>query len=64
MAEKSWSEMDGWEKAWKVAKVVGGLALFALPFLLGGRGTARPRPPIIWKPKFYRPTGVPKGWKY
>jgi isoaspartyl peptidase/L-asparaginase-like protein (Ntn-hydrolase superfamily) len=30
MAEKSWGEMGGWQKAWEVTKVVGGLALLAL----------------------------------
>ena len=64
MSDITWDEMDGWEKAWEVTKVVGGLVLVALPFLLGGKAPPRPRGPAVWRPKFYRPTGVSKGWKY
>ena len=40
MVEKTWSEMDGWEKTWEVTKVVGPLALLALGVLgaLSGGG--------------------------
>ncbi len=30
MAEKTWTEMDGWDKAWEVTKVVGGVVVVAL----------------------------------
>lgn len=64
MEEKSWKEMNGWEKTWEVTKVIAGFVIIALPFVLGpGQVKPRPRQPV-WKPKFYRPTGVPKGWKY
>ena len=57
-------EMDGWNKTWEIIKCVAGLAVIVLPFVLS-RGRAKPRPrPTVWKPKFYRPTGRPKGWKY
>ena len=64
MEEKNWGEMNGWEKTWEVTKFVGGIALIALPFVLS-RGKVKPRPKsTVWKPKFYKPTGGPKGWKY
>jgi len=64
MEEKSWKEMNGWEKTWEVTKVVAGFAIFVLPFVLP-EGEVKPRPrQTVWKPKFYRPTGGPKGWKY
>lgn len=65
MAEKTWAEMDGWEKTWEITKIGGGFAMLLLAFVLGGKGAPTPRrSPTIWKPKFYRPTGVRKGWKY
>ena len=66
MAEKSWNEMDGWEKTWEVSKVVGSITLFVLSIFLGGKAPRKPRPPTIWNPKFYLPKGGggPKGWKY
>lgn len=67
MVEKNWDEMDGWEKAWDVTKVVGGVAivisLVILPFLVPGRPVRPARIPK-WKPEFYSPVGGPKGWKY
>jgi len=44
MTEKAWSEMDGWEKAWEVTKVVAGLAVAALGIwavLSGGGPTVK-----------------------
>lgn len=42
MSDKTWKEMDGWDKAWKITKVVGGLALLALGVVavLSGGGSS------------------------
>jgi len=47
MVEKTWTEMDGWEKAWEVTKVVGGVALAALAIwgMLSGHGPTIKRLP-------------------
>ena len=47
MAERTWGEMDGWEKAWEVTKVVAGLAVTALSIwaMLSGRGPTIKRMP-------------------
>jgi hypothetical protein len=41
MSDRAWDEMDGWEKAWEVTKVIGGLALLALTVVaaLSGGGS-------------------------
>ena len=62
MSEKTWSQRSGWEKAWEVAKVVGGIAVFVL-LLAVGKPVRRPRVPV-WKPKIYWPVGGSKGWNY
>ena len=40
MADKKWDQMSGWEKAWEVTKVVGGigLAVAAVAAALSGGG--------------------------
>lgn len=58
MEEDNWSEI-----ICDVAKCVGTIALFAVLCSLGGKGESTPEP-TVWKPKFYRPTGGPKGWDY
>jgi len=65
MSEKTWSQRSGWEKAWEVAKVVGGIAVFVLLLAVGkpGKPVRRPRVPV-WKPKIYGPVGGPKGWNH
>lgn len=57
MEDDSWGEI-----ALEVAKCVGSIALIAIAFALSkGEDTSEP---TLWKPKFYRPTGGPKGWDY
>ena len=62
--EKTWDEMDGWEKTGTVVVAVGSLALIVLALLSGGKAPPQPRKPAAWRPKFYGPKGVRKGWKY
>jgi len=68
MYEKTWAEKNGWEKTWEVVEVVAGIgAAVGMAILIFSGGTAPSAPrsrTTTWKPKFYRPTGVPKGWKY
>jgi hypothetical protein len=63
-AEKTWDEMGGWEKTGMVALAVGGVAMFVLMALSAGKVPPQTRKPVAWRPKVYRPTGCPKGWKY
>jgi len=36
MEEKSWNEMNGWEKTWEVTKIAAGLAFLVLALAAGG----------------------------
>jgi len=66
MEEKSWNEMNGWEKAGEVAQIGLGILCMILAFGLRGLPMQAPKKhrTTAWKPKFYRPTGCRKGWKY
>lgn len=44
MSEKSWNQMDGWEKTWEVTKVLGGLALLAVGAWATLSGSGSPKP--------------------
>ncbi len=52
MSDRTWEQMDGWEKAWEVTKVVGGLALIVLAVLSGGSrvqsGFSHPGSGSVW----------------
>jgi len=47
MSDKTWEQMNGWEKAWEVTQVVAGLAVIALSIgaMLSGRGPTIKRMP-------------------
>jgi hypothetical protein len=42
MAEKEWRQMSGWEKAWEVTKVVGGIGLAVLAIIAMASGGGAP----------------------
>jgi len=68
MTEKTWSEMTGWQRAWKITEVVAGVAAAVGVIALACAAGPAPRPPrvrsTVFRPRIYRPTGGPKGWRY